>query len=302
MNQRHQASRAAIELIKRFEGFRRSAAQLDDGRWTIGYGHTKTAREGVSVSEADAEALLIYDLMEVSAAINERVYSPLTQNQFDALCAFVFNVGLDNFAHSGVLRRLNEGAMLQAAGAMEMWRKADFEGERIVVDALVRRRAAEKALFLTPSGGFVPAPSPILRPKVDHAAAASAEPAVELETSLEGERAFAERVSHAEPAAPEPQAAPEPVQHFPLSAETEGPSRSEVAAAAITARLQDILKDDEEPSAPEAEAAPVGHVEPETAPEAPADLGADLDVPSPPAPGSVFGLPGSDPSGARRPG
>jgi len=265
MNQRHQASRAAIGLIKRFEGYRRSAARLDDGRWTIGYGHTRTAREGVSVSEADAEALLIYDLMEVSAAINTRVYSPLTQNQFDALCAFVFNVGVDNFAHSGVLRRLNEGAMLQAACAMEMWRKADFEGERIVVDALVRRRASEKALFLTPPGGFIPAPSPILRPKVDHAYAAAtpAEPAVELEASLEGARAVAERVSSA-PAA----------ERFPLDAEAEAPSRTEVSAAAITARLQEILKEEEAPAAPAAEAAP----------EAPSAPGADLDLPSPPAP------------------
>ena len=63
---------------------------------------------------------------------------------------FAFNIGLDNFLRSGVLRRINEGSLLQAACAMEMWRKADFEGERIVIDALVRRRAAEVALFLKP--------------------------------------------------------------------------------------------------------------------------------------------------------
>ena len=49
-----------------------------------------------------------------------------------------------------------------------MWRKAEVGGERIVVDALVRRRAAEKALFLTPEGdAWVPAPSPILKPLLD---------------------------------------------------------------------------------------------------------------------------------------
>src|SRR3989338_247541 len=62
MKSRHQVSRAAIELIKSFEGYRRKAAQLPDGRWTIGYGHTLTARQGAEVSEADAEALLMYDL------------------------------------------------------------------------------------------------------------------------------------------------------------------------------------------------------------------------------------------------
>ena len=60
MKPRHQISRAAIDLIKRFEGYRAKAARLPDGRWTIGYGHTLTAREGAEVSEKDAEALLLY--------------------------------------------------------------------------------------------------------------------------------------------------------------------------------------------------------------------------------------------------
>ena len=141
MLSRHRVSRAAIELIKRFEGYRRHAAQLPDGRWTIGYGHTLTAREGAEVSESDAEALLVYDLISVQHAVNENVYAPLSQNEFDALSSFAFNIGLDNFRRSQVLKRLNAGAAVQAACAMELWRKADFEGERIVVDTLVRRRA-----------------------------------------------------------------------------------------------------------------------------------------------------------------
>src|SRR3954465_1330793 len=135
MLSRHRVSRAALELIKRFEGYRRKAAQLADGRWTIGYGHTLTAREGAEVSESDAEARLLCDMIAVSHAVNEWTYPPLTQNQFDALCAFAFNIGVENFRRSSALRRVNEGALLQAACAMEMWRKADFEGERIVIDA-----------------------------------------------------------------------------------------------------------------------------------------------------------------------
>ncbi|MDB5446740.1 MAG: lysozyme family protein, partial [Phenylobacterium sp.] len=150
MTPRLQVSRAAIELIERFEGYRRKAARLPDGRWTIGYGHTLTAREGAEVSEADAEALLLYDLIGVAHSVDELTYAPLTQNQFDALCAFAFSVGPDAFRGSDVLKRVNEGAFTQAAFALELWRKAEFEGERIVIDALVRRRAAEKLLFLTP--------------------------------------------------------------------------------------------------------------------------------------------------------
>ena len=66
MTPRHQVSKAAVELIKKFEGYRSKAAQLPDGRWTIGFGHTLTAREGAQVSEQDAEALLLYDLIAVA--------------------------------------------------------------------------------------------------------------------------------------------------------------------------------------------------------------------------------------------
>jgi len=200
MTARHKISSAALELIMRFEGYRRRAARLADGRWTIGYGHTLTAREGAEVSLDDAAALLLYDVRPFADAVNELTYTPLTQNQFDALVAFAFNVGLDNFRRSSVLRRVNEGAMIQAACALEMWRKADFEGEPIVVDALVRRRAAEKTLFLTPSDGWIPAPSPVLRPRVDYDVCLP-KLSTELETPMTGDVAEAHRAD-APPAPP----------------------------------------------------------------------------------------------------
>jgi len=228
MKSRHQVSRAAIELIKSFEGYRRKAAQLPDGRWTIGYGHTLTAREGAEVSENDAEALLMYDLITVAHAVNEHSYTPLTQNQFDALCCFAFNVGVDNFRRSSVLRRVNEGQLLQAACAMEMWRKADFEGERIVIDALVRRRSAEKTLFLTPANGWVPAPSPVLRPKVDYdvVSAAPRETPARVVASTVGDQVVAARDE-----TPQPQPVAPPIE--PLATET--------AAASVGAQLEQLL-------------------------------------------------------------
>jgi lysozyme len=236
MKPRHQVSRAAVDLIKRFEGYRQKAAQLPDGRWTVGYGHTLTAREGASVSEKDAEALLLYDLISVAHAVNEHTYTPLNQNQFDALVCFAFNIGLDNFLRSGVLRRINEGSLLQAACAMEMWRKADFEGERIVIDALVRRRSAEKTLFLTPpDGDWVPAPSPVLRPKVDYDASCAIpkQTPTAVNTRTEGDRVVAQRE-----------------EGLPLNVvapEEDAPSATEQSAAAVAARLEAILPDDPPP-------------------------------------------------------
>jgi lysozyme len=235
MQPRHRVSRTAIELIKRFEGYRRAAAQLPDGRWTIGHGHTLTARQGAEVSEDDAEALLLYDLIAIAHALNEAVFTPLTQNQFDALASFAFNLGLDNFHQSGVLKRLNEGALIQAACAMELWRKANIGGERIVVDALVRRRAAEKALFLTPPGdAWVPAPSPILRPLLDTDArdVVPLQAPIEVTTSLDGDRLVVLR--DGEPLPP------------PVAPEEEGPAVA--AAEAVSARLSTIFQDSgEEP-------------------------------------------------------
>jgi lysozyme len=231
MKPRYQVSRAAVELIKRFEGYRMKAAQLPDGRWTLGYGHTLTARVGASVSEQDAEALLLYDLITVAHAVNENVYTPLNQNQFDALVCFTFNIGTESFVRSAVLRRLNEGASLLAACEMELWRKADFEGERIVVDALVRRRSAEKALFLTPPDGhWVAAPSSVLRPKIDHDAGrlVPTQTPAAITTALSGDRAVALREDGAST----------------LALTGSGPSASEQAAAAVGARLEAILPDE----------------------------------------------------------
>lgn len=252
MKPRHQVSRAAVDLIKRFEGYRQTSAQLPDGRWTIGYGHTLTARPGASVSEKDAEALLLYDLISVAHSVNEHTYTPLTQNQFDALVCFAFNIGLENFVRSGVLRRINEGSLLQAACAMEMWRKADFEGERIVIDALVRRRSAEKTLFLTPANGeWVPAPSPVLRPKIDYDAsnAIPKQTPATVSTRTDGDRV----VTHREGDLPFSIVVPE----------EDRPTATEQSAAAVSARLEAILA--------EAEATP-SKIQP------------DLGLPEPPAP------------------
>jgi lysozyme len=279
MQPRHRVSRAAIDLIKRFEGYRRKAAQLPDGRWTIGHGHTRTARAGAEVSPEDAEALLFYDLIAITHGLNEIVYSPLTQNQFDALSSFAFSIGLDSFQESGVLKRLNEGALIQAACAMELWRKAEIGGERIVIDALVRRRSVEKTLFLTPvDGAWIAAPSPILRPLLDiaaHDVVPREAPAV-VTAGLDGDAITVTREDGPAP----PAGSPEP--------EPEGTVLA--AAEAITARLQTIFAEPGTETA-ESEPPPPSPVEPPThldqipaAPHPQADFGPPLDfhVESPP--------------------
>lgn len=176
MTGRMHISAAGLELIKSFEGFREAAVRLPDGRWTIGYGHVRTAREGVSISPKDAEDLLLLDLKPIEAAVSSMVYAPLMQGQFDALVSLAFNISLGQFRESDVLRNLNAGDHLAAAAAFDMWRKARLHGRVMVVDALVRRRAAEKSLFLDHPSGPPSAPTPIVTPEIDFGAAEPSRP------------------------------------------------------------------------------------------------------------------------------
>lgn len=167
MTGRLRTSSAGLQLIKSFEGFRESANQLPGGRWTIGYGHVRTAREGLTISEKDAEDLLVHDLKPVEDAIANSVFAPLMQNQFDALVSLVFNISPAQFRESDILRNLNAGDFLAAANGFDMWRRARLNGRVMVVDALVRRRAAEKSLFLDHPSGRVAAPTPVVKPEMD---------------------------------------------------------------------------------------------------------------------------------------
>ena len=136
-------------LIKSFEGFRPRAIQRAEGGWIIGYGHTLSAREGASVSEADAELLLRYDLLPVEKTVNEAVPGDLNQHQFDALVSFAFSVGVADFAGSDVRQRLNAGAPGEAADAIMGW------PEPVLPETALRRRAAERALFVANPGAPV---------------------------------------------------------------------------------------------------------------------------------------------------
>lgn len=160
-------SASGLELIQSFEGFRPRAARLADGRWLIGFGHTATARPNLQISQRDAVLILIHhDLPPIEDMIAELVLSPLSQNEFDALVSFAFNIGPDAFAGSAVVPALNAGDRAKAADAMWAWRLANVSGELRVVDALVRRRAAEIALFLEHPSGRAAIPGALIRPLV----------------------------------------------------------------------------------------------------------------------------------------
>ena len=170
------ASRVAFDLIASFEGFRTRAVRTPDGHWTLGFGHTATAREGLTVTRTEAEDLLRWDLLPIVDTVRQVALTPLTQNQFDALISFAFNIGIENFRTSDVLKFLNQGQPVAAALSMHAWRRAAVNGRVLTIDALVRRRAAESAMFLETVGARPAAPTSVIRPQIDYAAALLSHP------------------------------------------------------------------------------------------------------------------------------
>ena len=140
-----------IALIKRHEGLRLNAYPDIAHGWsraTIGYGHTSqagppTVKQGMAITEAEAERILRQDLIKFEGAVSALVSVPLTQSQFDALVSFTFNLGPGNLQSSTLLRKLNAGDYTGAAAEFPKWNKAGGK----VLQGLVNRRADERRMF-----------------------------------------------------------------------------------------------------------------------------------------------------------
>ena len=132
-----------IELIKHFEGCELEAYKCPAGVWTIGYGHIKGVSEGMSITQEQAEQMLLDELKEYENYINELVVVDLSQNQFDALVSWVYNLGPANLKSSTLLKVLNSGDYAGVPAQIERWNKAGGK----VLEGLIRRRQAESSLF-----------------------------------------------------------------------------------------------------------------------------------------------------------
>lgn len=134
-------------IIKEFEGFRANAYP-DPGTggapWTIGWGHTRGVKKGDKITKSQAEKFLTEDLKGPERTITNKVKVHLTQNQFDALASFIFNLGSGNFESSTLLKKLNKKDYKGAANEFLKWNRAAGR----VLPGLTRRRKEERNLFL----------------------------------------------------------------------------------------------------------------------------------------------------------
>lgn len=141
-------SQTGINLIKQFEGFRADAYQDGGGVWTVGYGTTRLngrkVQAGDHLEEPAAASLMIATVNSFLATAASHIRVNLNQNQIDAIASFIYNLGVEQFESSTLLTMINASNFTGAADQFSRW----IHDNGIVVAGLVRRRAAERTLFL----------------------------------------------------------------------------------------------------------------------------------------------------------
>ncbi|MET3980923.1 lysozyme [Mucilaginibacter sp. UYP25] len=150
-------SKRGIAIIKNFEGLRLNSYQDIAGVWTIGYGSTryvdgKAVKKGDKLADtAQAESLLKSTSTDYIGAVDEGTTVHLSQNQFDALVSFIYNVGTGAVRSSTLFKKLNAGDYQGAADQFLLWNKITdpHTGKKVVSKTLIQRREQERALFLS---------------------------------------------------------------------------------------------------------------------------------------------------------
>jgi lysozyme len=138
----------AVEIVKKWEGFRHAAYLCPAAVWTIGYGTTfypngHKVQPGDTATRTEAEGYLRHDMERFARAVDRLITVPLAEHERAALISFAYNVGEGALERSTLRRLLNKGDRAGAAAEFKRWNK----GGGNVLSGLVRRRAEEEALF-----------------------------------------------------------------------------------------------------------------------------------------------------------
>ena len=175
-----QVSPRGLELIKAHEGLKLQAYLCPANKVTIGYGHvilpswdaalfrmhkgvlmelleecrklkrmTQHATVVLRINREQADELLAKDAAQFALFISSTTQQiTLTQNQFDALASFIFNIGQGNYAASTLRKKLLSGDVTGAADEFSRWVYGTVDGKKVKLNGLITRRAEERALFL----------------------------------------------------------------------------------------------------------------------------------------------------------
>ena len=137
-------SRKGLQLIKDFEGLRLGSYKCPAGVWTIGYGHTKGVKQGQVIDQMRADDMLIEDIAPIERLLNS-IGINFRQEQFDALVSWIFNLGVNNFSTSTMLRYIRENRSDEdITDQMVKW----FNANKKPLAGLKKRRVAEANMFI----------------------------------------------------------------------------------------------------------------------------------------------------------
>lgn len=141
---------AGLKIIEESEGLRLEAYNAG-GQWMIGYGHSRTAEAGMTITEQQAEQLLREDVRASEDAVKKMVLVPVNENQFSAMVSLAYNLGEGGFSSTKVVERINAGDYQGAADGFLLHDRARINGELQSIPRLTERREKERSLFLTPA-------------------------------------------------------------------------------------------------------------------------------------------------------
>jgi lysozyme len=128
-----------LKLLMLREGSRSHSYRDSKGILTIGVGHTgPEVVEGLVWSDDQVMEQLRKDVAITEQCLNDCVQVGLAQNQIDALCSFIFNVGVNAFRRSTMRRVINAGDFKQAAAEFDKWH---------IPPEITSRRNSEKSQF-----------------------------------------------------------------------------------------------------------------------------------------------------------
>jgi lysozyme len=145
-------SSAGLAFLKRKEGCKLQAYQDSGGVWTIGYGHTKTARPGMQISYQQAELLLKQDLQFFERSLTANINVSLTQSMVDAAISFIYNLGPGKMSKTSQVGSLvNNKQYLAAGNAMLSYNTVKGK----VLSGLSTRRQEERQMFLSQGSNVV---------------------------------------------------------------------------------------------------------------------------------------------------
>lgn len=133
-----------IALIREFEGLRLKAYKCPAGVWTIGYGTTRGVKEGMQITEWQAVEMLKQDLRVAETYLNSLCIN-FTQDQFNSLCSFLYNLGVGSFSKSTLRKKIVAKADDEAI-TDEIVKWVNAGGKPLI--GLKRRRVKEANLFL----------------------------------------------------------------------------------------------------------------------------------------------------------